>query len=294
VKRIQLVAFSVAASLSTGLLADNVYILSSGHAATDNAASLALTSRGHTVTIGLQYPVFDGTVNLTGFDSVYLQCNANWTGLPMPEAGQQQLIAWVNAGGRLVTTEWVTYYSGAVAGKFTTLGSILPAEQTFMYDLLPTATYTQVTPDPAINAGLPSEFTFPMEDPGGLYGGGSETFTVAKAGATTYYTTNNSPGAVALAGWNVALGSVFSFTSTGSPVQMADTNFGLLFSNVIDNGAGECYPDCNQVGGLTIADFACFQTRFVAGDPYADCNGVGGLTIADFACFQTKFVAGCP
>ncbi len=55
-----------------------------------------------------------------------------------------------------------------------------------------------------------------------------------------------------------------------------------------------CYPDCNGVGGLTIADFGCFQTKFVAGDPYADCNGVGGLTIADFGCFQTKFVAGCP
>ncbi len=55
-----------------------------------------------------------------------------------------------------------------------------------------------------------------------------------------------------------------------------------------------CYPDCNGVGGLTIADFGCFQTRFVAGDPYADCNGVGGLTIADFGCFQTSFVAGCP
>ncbi len=55
-----------------------------------------------------------------------------------------------------------------------------------------------------------------------------------------------------------------------------------------------CYPDCNLSGVLTIADFACFQTRFVAGDPYADCNGVGGLTIADFGCFQTKFTAGCP
>ncbi len=64
----------------------------------------------------------------------------------------------------------------------------------------------------------------------------------------------------------------------------SDSNF------TIDN----CYADCNGVGGLTIADFGCFQTRFVAGDPYADCNGVGGLTVADFGCFQTKFVAGCP
>ncbi len=55
-----------------------------------------------------------------------------------------------------------------------------------------------------------------------------------------------------------------------------------------------CYADCNRDGLMSIADFGCFQTKFVAGDPYADCNGVGGLSIADFGCFQTKFVAGCP
>ncbi len=58
--------------------------------------------------------------------------------------------------------------------------------------------------------------------------------------------------------------------------------------------AETCYADCNADSMLTVADFGCFQTRFVAGDPYADCNGVGGLTIADFGCFQTRFVAGCP
>jgi hypothetical protein len=55
-----------------------------------------------------------------------------------------------------------------------------------------------------------------------------------------------------------------------------------------------CYPDCDLSGILTIADFACFQTRFVAGDLYADCNGTGTLNIADFGCFQTQFTAGCP
>ncbi len=55
-----------------------------------------------------------------------------------------------------------------------------------------------------------------------------------------------------------------------------------------------CYADCNQSGGLTIADFTCFQAKFVAGDPYADCNQSGGLSIADFTCFQGQFVAGCP
>ena len=69
-----------------------------------------------------------------------------------------------------------------------------------------------------------------------------------------------------------------------------------------------CYANCtgdhHPVTGLpllTIADFGCFQTRFVQGDPYANCTGdhhpVTGqpiLTVADFGCFQTRFVAGCP
>ncbi len=56
-----------------------------------------------------------------------------------------------------------------------------------------------------------------------------------------------------------------------------------------------CYPDCNNSGNLTIADFICFQGQFVAGNlAYADCNNSGSLTIADFICFQGAFVAGCP
>ncbi len=55
-----------------------------------------------------------------------------------------------------------------------------------------------------------------------------------------------------------------------------------------------CYPDCTADGALTVADFGCFQTKFVAADPYADCNADGALTVADFGCFQTTFVTGCP
>ncbi len=60
-----------------------------------------------------------------------------------------------------------------------------------------------------------------------------------------------------------------------------------------------CYANCNGdwapgwIPNLNVADFTCFQTRFVAGDVYGDCNDDGKMTIADFACFQTRFVAGC-
>ncbi len=51
-----------------------------------------------------------------------------------------------------------------------------------------------------------------------------------------------------------------------------------------------CYHDCNGDLQKSVADFACFQTKFVAGHPYADCDDSGGLTVADFGCFQTAFV----
>ncbi len=55
-----------------------------------------------------------------------------------------------------------------------------------------------------------------------------------------------------------------------------------------------CYADCNNSGGLSIADFTCFQAQFIQSHPYSDCNSDNAQTIADFTCFQGKFVAGCP
>ncbi|MFM9997254.1 MAG: SBBP repeat-containing protein [Phycisphaerales bacterium] len=56
----------------------------------------------------------------------------------------------------------------------------------------------------------------------------------------------------------------------------------------------DCYADCNASGSLTVADFGCFQGKYVLGDLYADCNASGTLTVADFGCFQGKYVLGCP
>ncbi len=282
------IGVGVLACAAGGAGAENVYLMSSLHGPTDTAAMAALTSRGHTVTLGLDYANFSGSVSLAGFDTVYLQANSNWTSGVMPLAGQQQLVDWVNAGGRLVVSEWVGYYTYIPGGYFLTLAQVIPVESSFNYGFEVTATYSQITPDPALNAGVPTNFTFPL-----VSYDGTELWTGIKAGATMYYDTAIQPGSPGLAGWTVGSGRVLHFTSTCGPAQVADPNFGRLFANAMGDG-NTCYPDCNGVGGLTIADFGCFQTKFVAGDPYADCNGVGGLTIADFGCFQTKFVAGCP
>ncbi len=76
--------------------------------------------------------------------------------------------------------------------------------------------------------------------------------------------------------------------------QIDEIRIGNTFEEVAAGAGGGCYPDCNQDGLLTIADFGCFQTAFLTNPSYADCNGDNLLTVADFACFQTMFVAGCP
>ncbi|MFM9996466.1 MAG: hypothetical protein ACKVU4_11780 [Phycisphaerales bacterium] len=63
---------------------------------------------------------------------------------------------------------------------------------------------------------------------------------------------------------------------------------------VLGTKGGNCYADCNLSGTLTVADFGCFQGKYVLGDMYADCNASGTLTVADFGCFQGKYVLGCP
>jgi hypothetical protein len=88
-------------------------------------------------------------------------------------------------------------------------------------------------------------------------------------------------------------GDAAGFADDGSFVAHVQLNgrWGMYLFPGFDDG---CYPDCNADGQLTVADFGCFQTRFVAADPYADCNADGSLTVADYGCFQTEFVSGCP
>jgi hypothetical protein len=112
-------------------------------------------------------------------------------------------------------------------------------------------------------------------------------------------------GTQSVGGWLFKEFRVADFVTPTAQVRVrfvaADVGLGSIVEAAVDDfkvveilcGA-PCYPDCDGVNGLNVADFGCFQTKFVAGDPYADCDGVNGLTVADFGCFQTKFVAGCP
>jgi hypothetical protein len=274
--------------------AANVYALSSGDTATDSAMVSALTARGHSVTVGVQYGAFDGTVSLAGFQTVYLQANFNWNAGVMPPAGQQQLTSWVTSGGRLVTCEWVNYYTYA-GGKFAGLEPIMPVVNSFSYGTTAGATYDVAIPDPAINAGVPAALTFPLTS----YTG-TELYTTAKAGATVYYTTQSAAGAPGLTGWAQGAGAVYSFSTTCGPDQVGDPNFGRLLANVMGAAGVSCYPNCDASTVspvLNVQDFTCFLQKFAGADAYANCDGsttAPTLNVQDFTCFLQKFAAGCP
>jgi hypothetical protein len=64
-------------------------------------------------------------------------------------------------------------------------------------------------------------------------------------------------------------------------------------SSTANLGAGQMlFSNLMSGNGSVQASFAVGNLD--CGGCYPDCNGDGALTVADFGCFQTKFVAGCP
>jgi hypothetical protein len=291
-----LVAAGALAAAAGSASAVNVYVLSSGDPITDAAVVNALVSHGHTVSVGVPFTAFDGTQSLAGFQTVYLQANANWSSGDMPAAGQAALVTWVNGGGRLITSEWVLWKVSALA-NFQSLAPILPHVPTSNYGAHAETTFVQQAPSVPINAGLPSSFTFQLDS----YAG-TETLAAPRPGATAFYASTAVAGVTGLAGWGIGSGTVFSFTITCGPVSLADSNFGRLFSNVMGapGGGGGCYANCDSSTippVLNVLDFSCFLNKFAAGHTYANCDGSTippVLNVLDFSCFLNKFAAGCP
>ncbi len=83
------------------------------------------------------------------------------------------------------------------------------------------------------------------------------------------------------------------FVAGGTDGSLAGPNAGGDDAFIVRYGY-PCYPDCNADTLLNLADFGCFQTKFVLSDPYADCNADTFLNLADFGCFQTRFALACP
>jgi hypothetical protein len=99
-------------------------------------------------------------------------------------------------------------------------------------------------------------------------------------------------------------GSIVSGATTpGLSIQNLTREDAGMYDCVVSNACGSatsaaatltiCYPDCNCDGQLNLADFGCFQVKFIFADLYADCNGDGIVNLADFGCFQVRYGLGC-
>ncbi len=257
-----LTALAVATVITSGVMAQiRVYVMSSGDAATDNAVLGALTAGGHSPTLGVQYTEFDGSIDLSNYDVVYIQANYNWSAGTMPAEGQTYLVNWLSGGRGIVTCEWVLYLSSYA---FSSLASqIFPASYN-SYRTTSTATFTRSVEDPILDSGVHATFTFPVDN----YAG-TESRITPKTGATAFYMSDFAPDGAGLVGWQLANGGrVIQFSTTNGPSQLADPNFRQLFNNAfrwVVRGRPRPQGDVNGDGCVDDADLLIVLFNFGSG-----------------------------
>lgn len=203
-----------------------VYVLEGADRPSDLEVAQALRERGFSVTRGVATHLFDGTqAALADYDVVVVLYTANWN-LPVPPEGLAAIRAYVEGGGSLVTGEWFSW-----RGQ---LGDMMPTVNC-RWNTAPSTTYTQVAPNPLINAGLPISFTFSLGD-----FAGSETCLEARPEATVLYSSSNGGGGdpatgakVGLAAWNVGQGNVAAFSTLLSAAELASAEYRTLFQNTV-------------------------------------------------------------
>jgi len=305
-------AAAAVAMLAGATCGQEVLVLSSGDGLLDANVIQVLAAHGLTGTVGPQYWQFTGSGNLCGFDCVYMQANINWAAGDMPEGGQQAIVDVINRGGGFVTTEWSVWKSGA--GSLVTLANAFAVSPSATFNGSSPATYTQVTAQATVNAGLPTNFTFALDS----YAGTNNSL-IPKAGATVFYSSSVLDNGVV--GWDFGAGRSASISVCAGPVSLADANFARLITNVMRWSFGRpptCRPDLTSGAipgspgygvpncALNNDDFFYYLSQFAAGNAavadmtasaipgsagYGVPNGV--INNDDFFYYLTLFSTGC-
>ncbi len=208
-----------------------VYVFSSGNTNTDQRVLEVLSSGGFSPTLGLQPGQFTGSeVDLTQYNAVVLQNSHNWSISRLSNAGQSSLVEYVQNGGGLITGEWFVYNFGN--STTAPIYAILPATWP-NWTTASSTTYTVDTPDATINAGLPNNFTFQLNNIGG-----SETTLQPKQGAISFYRTSAAGGS-GLVGWQAGTGRVASFSNLMTSVELQSADLARLLNNTVSWVAGK-------------------------------------------------------
>lgn len=206
-----------------------VYVLRAGNADSDAAVQAALIKGGHDVTLGVETPMFNGTqANLDDYDAVVILNSYNYNGGSMSAAGMFALTKYLCNGGGLVTGEWFTW--NTTRGVHGFLDNVVPVSAP-SYNGATSTTYTQDTPDPVLNDGLPSSLIFTLANVGG-----SEASLQAKPDATVFYRSSNgggAPNSPAVVGWTSLNGKVISFSTLITNAELQTDHYGTLLANAV-------------------------------------------------------------
>lgn len=193
----------------------------------DQLTQATLQAFGHQVDVGPAYFAFTDAVDLSNYTVVLLIPSYDWFDGDMPLSGQGLLLDFVSSGGGLVTAEWTVWLTGA--GSFETLADAIPVVPTLAYSFGTEITYTALTDDLTLNAGLPEQFTFRVDDDEG-----TETLLEPKPEATVFFGSTGAAGGAGVIGWTYGLGRVLSFSTIMGPGELQDPNYSQLVSNALD------------------------------------------------------------
>ena len=274
----------------------NIYVMDSGNTANTNTIEDVLTNAGHTVTIGLPWHQQDGAQGLSSYDAVVFLNNFNWNSGSMSAAGQTEILDYVSGGGGIVTSEWFIWSLGA-GSRFSMLNPLAPVEPATAFNGATSTTYTQMTPNPIVNKGLPGSFSFNL---GSI--SGTETVFTPRKGALTFYSSSNGggvPGSGGLVGWNFGSGRVISFSTLVGNTELADDNYSQLFVNSVEWAAvpfpGDFNEDC-RVDGLYFIIFRneWGRTDCLSAECECDMNSDGKVDGLDFIIFRNNWGKTCP
>ena len=276
--------------------AGEVLIVSAGSVATDDALVAALANQGHNATIGPNYWEFTTATDLSPYDVLYIQGNGNWTQSDMPVDAQSMILDFTQDGGGIIFSEWVVWMVAA-RDVFQVLAAAMPVEETTTFRGTATITFTLNTPEPFLTDGLPTSFTMPLTS-----FSGTETFLRPKLDATVFYDSDWVIGAEtggAAVGWDICGGRVVNFSTTIGASQIADSNFQVLFGNMVtwvsrsktDNSCPIDYAA--PCGTLNFFDISQFLARFAALDPRADLNSDGNHNFFDISLLLQLYTNGC-
>jgi PEP-CTERM motif-containing protein len=160
-----------------------------------------------------------------------------------------------------VAGEWLVWKIPG-QGAFDILVDAIPVLPTLAFRSATQVSYSEVTPEPTLNAGLPDSFTFNATNISG-----TETQFNPKTGATIFYDSNYPVAGSGLIGWDFGAGRVISFSTLIAEEELADANYAQLFSNAISWSAGVVIPEPSSTtllcigAGLSIAAGAVRRRR---------------------------------